>query len=229
MFWNDDNADNNQFVVPDDIVDIVYKLECKALPLDHAWALSQGLAQALPWFQGEPAAGVHLIHVAESGNGWYRPVDPEKGVLYLSKRTRLTLRIPKHRLEDAQRLTGSTLDIDGNPLTVGQSSVKPLSPLTTLFSRYVLCDNPWDELQFLTQAAEQLQAMEITAKKLMAGKHTTFRMPSGPVSARSLMVADLTAQTSVRLQQQGLGAGRHFGCGLFLPQKGIKAVNAETD
>jgi hypothetical protein len=38
------------------------------------------------------------------------------------------------------------------------------------------------------------------------------------------MVAELQAEQSVRLQQMGLGDGRTFGCGLFLPHKGIAAV-----
>ena len=43
-----------------------------------------------------------------------------------------------------------------------------------------------------------------------------------------LMVADLTPEAAIKLQQEGLGEGRKFGCGLFLPQKGIKAVNADS-
>jgi hypothetical protein len=48
--------------------------------------------------------------------------------------------------------------------------------------------------------------------------------PDGEIFTRSLMVADLEPEQSVRLQQIGLGAGRTFGCGLFIPHKGIKAV-----
>jgi hypothetical protein len=42
------------------------------------------------------------------------------------------------------------------------------------------------------------------------------------------MLADLTAEESLRLQQHGLGPGRYFGCGLFIPCKGIKTVRHET-
>jgi hypothetical protein len=38
------------------------------------------------------------------------------------------------------------------------------------------------------------------------------------------MVADLEAEESVALQQQGLGQGRMLGCGLFVPHKGIDTV-----
>ncbi len=44
------------------------------------------------------------------------------------------------------------------------------------------------------------------------------------VRARSLMVAALSADASLALQQRGLGDGRLLGCGLFVPHKGIEAV-----
>ena len=229
MYWNENSSGSKQFIVPDDIVDIVYKLDCKSLPLDHAWFLSQALQLALPWLVEDENAGVHLIHVAESGNGWFRPDDPENDTLCLSKRTRMTLRIPKQRIEDAHRLTGKTLDVAGNPLIVKEGSIKLLSTLPTLFSRYVVCNDSEDENAFLHCQVVELRGMGITVTKLLAGKQNTLRLASGPTSTRSVMIADLIPEQSVRLQQQGLGAGRKYGCGLFVPQKGIKPVVGEND
>ena len=39
------------------------------------------------------------------------------------------------------------------------------------------------------------------------------------------MLADLLPEDSVKLQEVGLGPARKLGCGLFMPQKDIKAVN----
>ena len=227
MFWSEDNDTKNEFVIPDEVVDMTFKLECKTLPLDHAQALSDAIHTALPWFGDEARTGLHLIHVAESGNGWYRPEDPENEVLCLSKRTRMTLRLPKHRIDDAHALTNQTLDIDGYELTVLEGSVKSLSALPTLFARYVLAEAEQDENAFLTSMASLLREMDVPVKKLMAGKQHRMRMVDGPVFTRSLMVADLAPEDAVKLQQKGIGPGRKFGCGLFLPQKGIKAVNAD--
>lgn len=229
MYWSENPSGNDQFSVPNDIVDIVYKLDCKSLPLDHAWSLSQALQQALPWLVEEDSAGVHLIHVAESGNGWFRPDDPENDTLCLSKRTRMTLRIPKQRIDDAHLLTGKTLDVAGNPLIVKEGTIKLLSTLPTLFARYVICDAALDEDAFLHTQVAELRDMGIPVKKLLAGKQNNLRLPEGPISTRSVMIADLIPELSVRLQQKGLGAGRKYGCGLFLPQKGIKPVVSEND
>lgn len=227
MFWSEDNDSKKAFVVPDDIVDMSFKLECKTLPLDHAQALADAIQAALPWFADEERTGLHLIHVAESGNGWYRPEDPENEVLCLSRRTRMTLRMPKHRIDDAHELSGQTLDISGYELTVREATTKSLSPLPTLFARYVIAEEGQDENAFLMAMATLLREMDVPVKKLMAGKQHRMDMAEGPVYTRSLMVADLAPEDAVKLQQEGIGPGRKFGCGLFLPQKGIKPVNAD--
>lgn len=223
MFWSEDKP-KQEFTVPDDVVDLVFKLDCKMLPLEHAYALSQAIQSVLDWIIDEELAGIHQIHVAESGNGWMRPEDPTNEVLHLSRRTRMSLRVPKQRIEDAKRLTGQTLDIEGYSLTIGEASIKPLSDLSTLFSRYVICAAEASEEQFLHEVAAQLQAMDIPVKKLMAGKQHLIQTPDGGLTTRSVMVADLGKEHSVRLQQRGIGPGRHLGCGIFVPQKGIKPV-----
>ena len=94
MFWQEKTPDK-PYRVPDDIVDLAFRIDCRCLPLEHAHALSVALHEALPWLEDESRAGIHLIHGAESGNGWMRPEDPQSEVLYVSRRTRMTLRLPK--------------------------------------------------------------------------------------------------------------------------------------
>jgi hypothetical protein len=43
------------------------------------------------------------------------------------------------------------------------------------------------------------------------------------------MIADLDKPTSLKLQEKGVGEGRHLGCGIFLPHKGIRAVGETED
>lgn len=224
MYWNDEKDKTPGFVIPDDVVDLAYKIGCPTIPLDHAHSLSSALLEALPWLSEEEYAGIHLIHGAASGNGWFRPEDTENELLHLSRRTRMRLRIPKHRLPEAQALSGETLDIDGHSLEIGKSDVFQLSSLPTLFSRYVITREELDETQFLEEVAEQLMALDIPCRKMLGGITHTMNFADGPVFTRSLMVADLEPEQSVHLQQVGIGEGRTRGCGLFLPHKGIEAV-----
>jgi len=225
MFWNEEQAKKPDFVVPDDVIDLAFRVGCPTLPLDHAHALSRAVLEVLPWLDDDPQAGLHLIHGAASGNGWYRPEDTGSQVLHLSRRTRMRLRIPRQRLDDARKLTGKTLDVAGHPLKVGDSEIFLLSSLSTLFARYVITDADRDEQAFLEQAQQELCELDIKCRKMLGGISHTLEFPDGPVHTRSLMLADLEPEQSVLLQQHGLGPGRSFGCGLFLPHKGIKPVN----
>lgn len=224
MFWNDDKDKQPAFDIPDDVVDLAYRIGCPTIPLDHAHSLSSALLKILPWLADEETAGVHLIHGAASGNGWFRPEDTENELLHLSRRTKMRLRVPKNRLQDAQALSGQTLDIEGHPLEIGKSEVFMLSSLPTLFSRYVITRAELDEMQFLEDVARELKSMDIPCRKILGGITHTMNFPDGQLFTRSLMVADLEPEQSVRLQQIGLGEGRTVGCGLFLPHKGIKPV-----
>ena len=229
MFWSDEDDKKKAFAIPDDVVDLAFRINCPTLPLDHAHALSASLLESLPWMKDEEYAALHLIHGAASGNGWFRPEDVKNELLHLSKRTRMRLRLPRHRLDDARELIGKTLDIEGHPLEIGKSEVFLLSSLSTQFARYIVADEDQDETEFLEEAARQLKSMRISSRKLLGGITHSLGFPGGAVFTRSLMVAELEPEQSVRLQQAGLGEGRTFGCGIFLPHKGIKAVKEEDN
>jgi CRISPR-associated protein Cas6 len=223
MLWQEEGS-QKEAIIPQSVVDMVFDINCRCLPVDHAYALSQAISKALPWFEQEPQAGLHLIHGAESGNGWIRPDD----LLYLSRRTKLTLRLPKHRLAAAQALIGMTLDIAGYSLKLGNAKEKPLRQMPVLFARHIVANPDQDEDAFLDDAVAQLQQMGIQCRKALCGKTDYLKLPDGELFTRSLMIADLNPQESMTLQQQGLGSGRKMGCGLFVPQKDVKPVNPEA-
>jgi len=224
MFW-EENSERKQFKVPDTIVDVVFNIDCRCLPIEHTHALSTALRAALPWLDEEQDAGIHMIHGAESGNGWMRP-DSSQGdaLLYLSRRTRLELRVPKERVADTRALCGTTLDVGGHPLKVNEAQVRLLSNITILFSRYVIDDAQLDEESFLRTCSAQLKALDVRCGKMLCGRSHEIELPGERLFTRSLMLAELNVQDSILIQQKGLGRGRTLGCGLFLPHKDIKAV-----
>ena len=224
MYWQE-NKEDNKFVVTDDIVDMAFNIQCRSLPVDHAYALSQAILRALPWFASEERAGLHTIHVAESANGWMRP-DHADDLLYLSRRTKLTLRVPKHRIEDTAKLTGQKLDIGGNAMLVEKASIKMLSSLPTVFARYVVTPDGANEDTFLQTSLAQLNEMGIRPKKMLCGIERVILTPHRPLRTRSLMLAELSAEESVKLQQQGLSSDYKLGCGIFIPHKGIGDLQA---
>ncbi len=224
MFWQEDEDKTLPYQAPDDILDLSFAMRCKQLPLDHAWDLSVAIHQALPWFEGETLAGVHTIHVAESGNGWLRP-EEQNGLLIPSRRTRLELRIPKQRIQAAQTLTGQILSWGEYKLEVGEAKEKPFSNAAVLFARYIVSAETESEEEFLQRmAVEVKQIAQFKIKKMLCGRSQHLRIGTSSIFTRHLMLADLDNETSIRLQQVGLGVGRHYGCGLLLPHKGIKTL-----
>ena len=223
MYWEEDNSKHGK-VVSDDIVDVVFGITCRVLPVDHANLLSKAIRQELGWLDDEPRAGVHTIHVAASGNGWYRPDTPDQ-MLHPSRRTKLSLRIPKRRVDDVKSLIGKTLDIDGNSLTIKEMTQKTLSDITTVFSRYIVVESANDEMEFLKEIMGSLNEMGIKPKKMLCGKEGKLNLDDGVLVTRSLMIAELTFEESMLLQQQGLGSHRLMGCGIFLPHKDISEIS----
>ena len=221
MFWNEDRP--AAYTVPEDIVDINFKIKCAHLPLDHAYHLSTAILNTLPCLQKNHSAGIHLIHGAESGNGWIRPSEPGQ-FIYPSRRTLFTIRTPRQHIEEVKSLNGKSIAVGDASIEFSKPSIRKLSALTTIFARYVLTDHAGDENAFLNNMAELLLAKNIRARKMMSGRTTTFSFPGKTYTVRSLMIDGLDSSESVRLQQEGLGGGRKFGCGLFLPHKGIDAV-----
>lgn len=229
MFWQEDDK-KNDISVSDKAVDVSYKIDCKQIPTCHAWELSQALYQALPWMKDEPEVGVHQIHGAESGNGWQRPADGE--LIHLSKRTRMHLRVPTSRVDDANALVGKTLDVAGNSVLVGNMTTKSIDPFATIFARYIVMQKGMKDMNeddFLQLVVDEMKARDIQARKLLCGKGHQFEANGELIETRSLMIADLDKLSSVQLQEVGIGLHRHLGCGIFVPHKGIKAVGETED
>lgn len=219
MFWQEEENPEH-FVVPDRIVDLVFTIDCKTLPVDHAQALADEIQQILPWFADEPEAGMHVIHVAESGNGWMRP-DVAGDTLYLSRRTKMTLRLPKERVVDALLLSGHTLMVAGNPIKVGEGKVRLLSNTSTLYARFVASPTEESEEAFLSRVVQEMSEDGLKFRKIIAGKQNLVCTHEGLLMTRSLMVGDLKPMDAVALQESGLGSHRKLGCGLFIPHKTV--------
>ena len=103
-------------------------------------------------------------------------------------------------------------------------SQKPLSDITTLFARYIVAKIGQDEMEFLAEIKAALDEMGIQPKKMLCGREAVLETDEGSLATRSLMIAELTFDESILLQQQGLGSFRWMGCGIFIPHKGIAEI-----
>ena len=226
MRWEELGAGNAGMPAHDagGAIDAAFRLSGRRLPVDHAGALRAAVVEALPWLVGEADAGIHSIHGAASGNGWERPGNGRGALLDLSRRTPLVLRVPARRAGDVAALCGRRLDVGGCALTVGALRQRRLWPAAAVFARSVIDEDDDGEERFIERVAADLEARSIPAGKLLCGRSGRIESEHGPLTTRSLLIADLGARESLAVQCRGIGPGRLLGCGLFVPHKDVGPV-----
>lgn len=206
----------------EEIVDVAFRLPGGRLPVDHAYALFGEISNALPWFENETAARLHLVHTAESGSGWMRPEAWSGGELHLSRRTKLTLRVPQRRAADTMALSGRKLDIDGYPLAPGAAKVVALAPAGTLLARHVVCGEDEDETSLISRLAQTLRVSGVDGVALICGRAHRIVTPGSVIHTRSLVVTHLDRDGALSLLRNGIGPAGKLGCGIFIPYKRIE-------
>ena len=212
----------NKAVFSSLMTDIAYMVDCKTLVYDHAYELSNQITKFLPWLKDDEQNGIHMLHGPDAGNGWIRSTDD---TIFLSKRTRLIIRISKKNIQLAKKLVGAELKIFDDTLVVGESHEKPLIAARDLFSKFVMIDNKISEEQFLESANNELQKSGLSLNNAICGKTHTLEINNKTIYTRSIMLPGLSKKQSLIMQDIGLGEGRIFGCGLFVPHKSIDAVS----
>jgi CRISPR-associated protein Cas6 len=221
MFWQEDTKERH-FTPPKSVQEVSFKIESKLLPMDHSFLLAEALLGYFPWLK-TTNAGIHDISVAD-GNGWEQR--KKGGFYYPSKRSKLSLRIDSKYLSEIESLTGKTLILGDYQIKVGKFiGAKLLSDRPVLFAKQVACDENISEADFLQHCFEQLSALGVEVKKMMAGLKNSIQTDDGIIHTRSLMLADLKKDESILLQERGLGDFRLLGCGLFVVQKGIASID----
>lgn len=195
------------------MLDIAFDLEGDALPRDYRHSLAAALEAALPWLAAEPAAGVHRLNLSAGSH------------TLLSRRTRLTLRVPRARAAAAEAaLAGRVLALQPGTLRLGRAHRRELLPHATLYAHLVAAaavDD--DENRFIEAALAELASLGVACRAI-CGRRAAVE--AGAVQGYSLMLDGLAEAASLRVLEAGLGPHRRLGCGLFVPHRSAVAVGA---
>ena len=196
------------------MIDLLFDLEGSMLPVAYPFALWEALTQRVPELAEDESTGI--LPLRGTGN---------KEGLLLTKRAKLVMRLPTRLAgSTAARLTGQQLDIAGRTVRLGAAKERPIYSFPTVHSQLVAGAS--DELLFVENINEQLDRMGIKGK-LICGKRRSIGDESRSVQGFSLVIHDLKAEDSLRLQFTGLGTDRHFGCGIFVPSKVISGLSED--
>ena len=96
--------------------------------------------------------------------------------------------------------------------------------METLLAHFMVHHPEAPEQDFLKATFDELSRMGVAVRKMLPGKGRVIRTPKGDLHTSSLMLAELTHEESMIVQECGLGAHQHMGCGVFIPQKDISEV-----
>ena len=192
------------------MVDVGFAVGGAQLAADHRRMLAQAVEGLLPWLAGLPGAAVHRLRMVPGG---------AQGAL-LSRRTRLTLRVPRERASDVQALAGSLLCLGDQALSLGPAQLHELLPHNTLYA-YLVAWPDADEAAFILAMNQELSILGVACRPI-CGRHQVVE--GGAIEGFSLMLDGLSVAHSLRVLESGLGPHRRLGCGVFVPHKSATAV-----
>jgi CRISPR-associated protein Cas6 len=197
-----------------EMIDKVFDLDGGTLPTAYPFALWESLISLVPELADEISVGV--LPLRGTGN---------KEGLLLPKRAKMVLRLPTTLATHTEvRLAGKQLELSGRAVRLGAAKTRPIYPFPTLHAQLVTGSN--DEVLFVEHINDQLGGMGIKGK-LICGKRRTISDESRSMQGYSLVVHDLNPEASLHLQFVGLGTGRQFGCGIFVPSKVISGLSED--
>ncbi|MBD2598364.1 type I-MYXAN CRISPR-associated protein Cas6/Cmx6 [Nostoc spongiaeforme FACHB-130] len=167
----------------------------------------------------------------------------KQGKISLTHKSRLLLRLPVEAIAQVYQLTGKTLDIGGYAIQLGNPELQTLKPVESLKARIVTIKGYTEPALFLGAAHRQLQQLEINANigipaneqgepkrlTLTIKKKVRGEIKKYTIVGFSVIVSELSAEDSIKLQIHGLGGKRRLGCGIFCPNITIYQGRREYD
>jgi CRISPR-associated protein Cas6 len=202
-------------------IDLVFALTGETIPIDHAYRLYGALSSLIPAIHaGElPARFAPIVGLREKAR-----------LLRLTKHSVLRLRLPSDQIHHVLCLSGHSLRIGEANVRVAAPRIMSLEPAPIVRARMVTFKHSLEADYFLETARKQLAKRGIAGEPILpvfAADHPragqslrkVLRIKDRAIVGYSLVVQGLSAEESLRLQEEGLGGRSRLSCGFFLPDK----------
>jgi CRISPR-associated protein Cas6 len=189
------------------VVDLLFPVQGGPVPLDHGYLLFSALSKRIPGLHERRDIGIFPLRGAY-GDG---------GALHLVNGA-LRLRCSTDTLPLLLPLAGNSLEMAGHPIRVGRPTVYPLHSPTSLSARLVTFKHALDEATFHASTRKFLAELGCVGTPHL-GRRRVLTITGKKVAGFALTVSGLSPESSLLLQERGLGGRRHMGCGLFLPTR----------
>lgn len=188
-------------------VDVAFAASGTPVPLDHGYLLFGALARVLGDLHGASWLAIHPLRGRVLGPDKLRLAQHEPA---------LVLRVTTERIGDVMRLSGKTLEVGPGRIHVGTPSIRMLRPAPELSARMVTFKHHLTEETFLPHAIGELEKLGVQGD-LTPGRRRVITVAGDTIVGFGLRIGGLSAEASLRLQNEGLGGRRRFGCGVLVP------------
>jgi CRISPR-associated protein Cas6 len=149
----------------------------------------------------------------------------EQGMMQLTDRSRLLIRLPVDKVPVVYPLAGKSLTIGKHKIRLGIPQMDFLQPAQRLRSHLVVIKGYQEPESFLEAAQRHLEQvgiqgnLGILTKADGTPKRKTIKIKRFTVVGFGLEVTQLSDEDSLTLQRHGIGGKHKMGCGVFVPVK----------
>lgn len=208
-----------------DFLEIQFALQGKTLPADNGYPLYSALKTTV--CDNKPFPPEVLI---SSING----IPDRDGMIYLNRASKFRLRCPTEQVNDWYRLLQShVFDVQGHLIRLVQPRLCLPKSSEILKSRLVTfklesVDHGELPYYFLESCKKAMDKLEIKGNVYVDSNvdgdlaRRTVRIKKKHIVGFGVVVEGLSDEDSIKLQGQGLGGRKHFGCGWFYHTKGAE-------
>src|SRR5262245_7311068 len=187
-------------------VELQFPFTGKTLPSDHAYglygAISRGMTEAhsADWLAVETIPGA----------------SPGAGVMHRETEARLKIRIPQDRVPLMLKLVLILKQKTAYEIRLGAPQIYLLKPVTALYARIVTIKGFTEPEPFLEAVCRKLDEMGVKGEPVV-GQRRVLKVGQHRVVGFGLTIHEMSDESSILLQEQGLGGRRRMGCGIFIP------------
>lgn len=189
------------------IIEVVWPITGHSIPRDHGYLLWTALAERVPALCQEPGWAVGPVRGAELGDR-----------LMLGEASTLRIRLPATEFGQALALSGATLRIGLDHVSLGKPRTSPLASAKSLRAHVAIASCLGDAVDAVVRRdLGLLLEQDPWTISVRIGPQRVLRARDRTVMVYEVTLSGLEPLASVELQARGLGTRRHMGAGFFEP------------
>jgi CRISPR-associated protein Cas6 len=213
------NKSLNLEILDSPYVELCFGVTGQTLPADHGYGLYSAISKVCPTLHERASISIQTI----------TGMPDRRGKIYLTKeRSALRIRLPydPELISRSLTLAGRQLTIGSHRISLGIPQFFALQPAESLRARIVVIKGFQEAEPFLEAVKYKLSLLDIRGNVSIPTNEKgecdrkTIKVKTFTVVGFGVVVTDLSAEDSIKLQVAGAGGKHRMGCGIFVPVGG---------